>query len=171
MKHDPLTELPAFLAYSLELEKESAERLREFSAIMRTHNQHELAETFERLAHYSDKHAAEVEAICGDRELPEIPAWEFDWPGAEPPETCRYESLGYDMSVRQALEAMLAQERDSAAFYQSVADRSGNDEIRDYAAQFAQEEREHAAALESWLGKLDEGTAPAPDIDPPREID
>lgn len=171
MIYDPLIELPVFLAYSLELERESAERLREFSAIMEAHNQRGLAATFNELASYSDKHAAEVETICRNRSLPGIRAWEFDWPDNEPPETYQYNGVSYEMSTRQALETMLAQERESAAFYQDVADRTPVSDIRGYALAFAEEEREHARALELWLAKVPVDNENMPDIDSPREID
>ena len=171
MIYDPIIELPVFLAYSLEMERESAERLREFSDIMRAHNQQSLAEAFEQLATYSDKHAREISQICKGKNLPTIPAWAFEWPEDQPPETAHYEDISYLMSTRDALEAMLEQEQASAAFYADVADRTPNDEIKYFAREFAEEEREHARALMLWLEKFPPNPPSPVDIDPPRTID
>ena len=170
MNYDPLSDLSVFLAYSLELEQESAERLREFAGIMEAHHQDTLARTFTELAVYSDRHAAEVARICSSHNLPALKPWEFDWPGDEPPETSGYDAVSYEMTVRQALEAMLEQEQGSAEFYADVAIRTTNAEIREYAMNFAAEEREHARALEQWLKKLGDDRSP-PDIDPPQVVD
>ena len=169
--NDPVNDLATFLAHSLALERESAERLREFANTMRGHNQHELADTFEQLAGYSDLHAAEVETICGDRKLPVMQAWEFAWPDLEAPETCQYDNVRYDMSKQEAIEILLAQEEASAAFYSDVARRTRDEAIRDFARAFAAEEQEHARALTQWMARVEQDGARVPDIDPPNLID
>ena len=170
MTPNPLEQLPVFLAYSLHLEQESAERLRELAEIMLVHNRQELHGLLVKLAFYSEQHADEVQSICGDTPLPELLPWEYEWPGMEPPETAAYESLSYETTTRQLLELALQLEQSAADFYADIATRSTNDEVARHAREFASEEREHAAALQSWLDKLPPDANDQPvDIDPPSQ--
>tara|TARA_R110002110_G_scaffold111137_2_gene276819 strand:+ start:14323 stop:14850 length:528 start_codon:yes stop_codon:yes gene_type:complete len=173
VNQDLISDLPLFLAHSLELERESAERLREFADTMRHHQQHALAQLFAELAGYSDLHAQEIAAICEGHKLPRLKAWEFTWPGDEPPETSAYAGLRYEMQPQTALRLMIDQENAAADFYAAVAAQSSDAEIVKHAAEFAQEEREHASLLQARLAALQETgsdtAAPAPDIDPPQQ--
>ena len=174
MNNDLITDLSLFLAHSLELEQESAERLREFADTMRHHRQQALAALFDELATYSDLHAQEVAAICASHDLPRLKPWEFAWPDEEPPETGAYADLRYEMQPETALGLMIRQETAAADFYADVAARSTDPEIVKYAAEFAAEEREHARLLQARLTTLQrEGNTapPAPDIDPPHQPD
>ncbi len=175
MTNELVSDLRLFLAHSLELEQESAERLREFADTMRHHQQRALAELFDELATYSDLHAREVAAICEGHSLPHLKPWEFTWPDEEPPETGAYARLRYEMRPETALRLMIEQESAAADFYADVAARSADPEIVKYAAEFAAEEREHASLLQARLAALQqEGSAapaPAPDIDPPHQPD
>ena len=148
-----ISDLPVFLAYSLELEKEAAERLSQFSSIMEKNKQPDLAETFKRLAKFSEDHANEVANICKKRSIPLSPASNFDAAEQESPETFQYDDAGFSMTTREAVETMLTQEKASADFYAEVANRTVNPEIREFALTFAREEREHAEALEDWLNE------------------
>lgn len=173
MNKDLISDLPLFLAHSLELERESAERLREFADTMRHHQQQALADLFAELAGYSDLHAREIAAICEGHSLPRLKAWEFTWPDAEPPETSAYASLRYEMLPETALGLMIEQESAAADFYAAVAAQSADTEIVKHASEFAEEEREHARLLQARLAALQEtgsdAAAPAPDIDPPHQ--
>ena len=55
-----MTDLDTFLAYSVALEEEAAERHDELADMMDVHNNPEVAETFRKLAHYSRLHAQEI---------------------------------------------------------------------------------------------------------------
>jgi len=171
MSHDPLTELNAFLAYSLSLEEDSVERLEEMADMMAVHHQGDIERLFRQLAEYSKKHADDVLAICGNTELPVLKPWDFIWPGAEPPETCAYASAAYGMTTRQALTNMLMLERNTAEFYQEIAERSPNEDIAKLAQEFANEEISHASAIEEWLQRIPDGENSYPDMDPPTEPD
>jgi rubrerythrin len=173
MKRDVLSDLPLFLAHSLELEQESAERLREFADTMRHHQQAELAALFDELAAFSDLHTQEIAAVCEGIELPRLKPWEFKWPDNEAPETSAYADLHYEMQPEEALRLMAAQEGAAADFYADVAARSPDPEIVKHAAEFAKEERQHAALLHERLAALQasarDAAQPAPDIDPPHQ--
>ena len=162
----PLNDLPTFLAYSLVVELESAERLRELAEVMAEHHRPEIEQLLLRLADYSDKHGEEVQTICGDIPLPELHPWAFEWPGAEPPETFDYAALRYEMTPRQLLEVALELERNSAEFYAEIARRATDPEIRQHADNFAEEELSHADALVAWMENLPPAAPQRFDIDP-----
>ena len=57
---EKMSDLDTFLAYSVALEEEAAERHDELADMMDVHNNPEVAETFRKLAHYSRLHAQEI---------------------------------------------------------------------------------------------------------------
>lgn len=174
MNRDILNNLSLFLAHSLTLEQESAQRLREFADTMSHHHQPALARLFLELAEYSDLHAQEVQAICSAHQLPELKPWEYHWPAEEPPETCDYGRARYDMQPRQALRLMLEQEMNAEKFYADIAEHANDSEVARFATEFAEEERQHAHMLEQRLTRLEatsDRVEPLPDIDPPHQPD
>ena len=174
MKSNVLESLPMFLAHSLALELDSSDRLREFSDMMARHNQPALSALFNELASLSDLHASEIEAICSGHNLPPLQPWEYEWPDLESPETSAYGVVRYDMQPREALELMLKQENGAAEFYGDIARRTLNPTIRELATEFEEEEQQHAHMLTWRLEQMDaanQSPPPAPDIDPPQQLD
>jgi rubrerythrin len=100
MKNPALAE---FLAHSVELESEAQDRYGELADAMEGHHNREVAAFFRRMAEEAEHHLMEVTELAGDMVLPQLKAWDYDWPGTEPPETADYESVHYRMSLRQAL--------------------------------------------------------------------
>ena len=145
------TILAEFLAHSVELESEARERYLEMADAMEAHHNREVTDFFHRMAEEASLHLKEVAEIAGDMELPQLKAWEFNWPDAEPPETASYEALHYRMSLRGAMELALQNERAAESFYRSMAETSVDDETVRVAMHFAAEEAEHAARLESLI--------------------
>jgi rubrerythrin len=140
-----------FLAYSTELEQESKERYTELSESMEAHHNVEVAAFFHRMAEEADNHLAEVTLLSSGSDLPSIQAWEFDWPGAEPPETTSYEAVHYRMTLREAMLLALENERAAESFYREYSQRDADTQVRTIAAEFAEEEAGHAHALELML--------------------
>ena len=79
-----------FLAHSVALEQEAAQRLYELANTMDVHNNRELQGLLLELAAYSEHHALAVEALCQGRTLPSLRAWEYSWPQEESPEVFHY---------------------------------------------------------------------------------
>jgi rubrerythrin len=146
--------LAEFLAHSIELESEARERYLELGEAMRTHGNADVADFFGRMAEESRLHLEEVAEIAGDMALPDLKAWEFDWPDEEPPETASYEAVHYRMTLREAMLLALDNERAAEKFYASFAENSGDTETRRLAARFAAEEASHGAQLVAKIGKL-----------------
>lgn len=151
-------QLAEFLAHSIELETEAQERYSELADNMEAHHNLPVAEFFQRMATEASHHLAEVAELVGDTQLPQLSAWEFSWPEAEPPETVSYEALHYRMGLREAMNLALANERAAESFYRASA-TSDDSETARVATQFADEEAGHAAELERMLAELPESGA------------
>lgn len=157
-----------FLAYSTELEGEAGERYTELAEAMRTHHNAAVADFFDRMAGEAAHHLAEVAGIADGRALPSVAPWDFAWPDAEAPETLSYEVLHYRMTLREAIQLALGNERSAERFYRDYAERSDDGEVRRIAAFFAEEEQSHARHLEDMLQALPEESPHARiDDDPP----
>jgi len=85
--------LAEFLAHSVELESEARERYLELGEAMSTHGNKDVSEFFTRMAEESRLHLEEVAEIAEGLSLPDLKAWEFDWPEEEAPETASYEAV------------------------------------------------------------------------------
>jgi rubrerythrin len=57
------------------------------------------------------------------------------------------------MDVQAALLVALEGEEGSRRFYSQVRDATQDPEVRRFAAEFADEEAEHVAALNQWIAK------------------
>jgi rubrerythrin len=148
------THLEEFLAHSIELESEARERYLELADSMAVHHNIDVAEFFARMAEEARLHLKEVLEIAEGRTLPELKAWEFNWPDDESPEAISYEAVHYRMSLRQALILALNNERTAEKFYGAFATSSPDQQTRQLAARFSTEEASHAARLEEKLAKL-----------------
>ena len=151
--------LAEFLAHSVELESEARERYEELADSMDEHHNREVAAFFRRMATEAEHHLAEVAELAGDQVLPELKAWEFQWPEAEPPETSSYEAVHYRMSLRQAMILALANERAAESYYRGAAVNSKDGETVRIATLFADEEMSHAAELERLMAELPDNGA------------
>ena len=152
-------ELAEFLAHSVELESEAGERYGELANSMAQHHNDPVAQFFQRMSAEASHHLAEVDDLAKGLLLPQLKAWEFNWPEAESPETASYEAMHYRMSLRQAMTLALENERAAEQYYRQVANSSGDGETAKIAGQFADEELSHAAALEAMLKDLPENGA------------
>lgn len=153
------TTLAEFLAHSVELESEARERYTELAEAMTGHHNAEVAGFFQRMAAEAQQHLAEVDELAQGMVLPQLKAWEFSWPEAEPPETASYEAMHYRMSLRDAMTLALANERAAQSYYRAYATSTHDDETARIAALFADEESSHAAALELMLSQQPQSIA------------
>jgi rubrerythrin len=149
------TETLRFLAHAAELEADAMTRYEELADALQVHNNPEVAAFFAQMATESGHHLAEVQELAGGRPLPDIPAWEFDWE-QDAPESLSYEAPHYRMSLGEALQLALANERSAGAFYAGYAESSTDPETVALARRFAEEEAEHARRLEQRLADTPE---------------
>jgi rubrerythrin len=163
-----MTGLDIFLAYSVALEEEAADRHEELADMMEVHNNPDVAATFRKLAHYSRLHAAEIREHAAGQELPVIAPWDFGWEDMEGPETAEIGAANYLMNVAQALLVAKGNEQRAHDFYRGISRESPSAEVRALAGEFADEEQEHLQLLEQWLARVpDEADEQIFDPDPP----
>lgn len=170
MNNSVYDDLALFLAHSVVLEREAAERFYELAAMMQVHNNDALHRLFLELARYSVDHVAEVEAIAHNHQLPEMKPWEYQWPHHEAPENLDYAEVHYLLTPAEALEMVIKVEQSAEAFYRGVGIQSADEAIRRYALEFAEEEHQHAEAAKSMKQQLATGNQKPDqkvDLDPP----
>ena len=161
-------DLDTFLAYSVALEEEAAERHDELADMMDVHNNPEVAETFRKLAHYSRLHAGEIRDHSEGYSLPRIAPWDFGWENMEGPETADIGEMNYLMTTYQALKIAMGNEQRAHDFYFDISRNSPNEAVRALAGEFADEEKEHLELLEKWLENCPDPEGETPfDPDPP----
>jgi rubrerythrin len=164
---DRMIDLPTFLAYSVVMEEEAADRHDELADVMDVHNNPDVAATFRKLAHYSRLHAQEIREQSKDLQLPKIAPWEFEWEDGEPPETTESDEVHYLMNRAQALRLAMENEQRAHDFYADIARHAPEVAVRALAAEFAEEEREHLDLLIEWRKKIPESEdEPLVDDDP-----
>ena len=148
-----MTADPRFLAHAIAVEEEAMLRYRELAETMEVHNNPQVADFFLRMGDEAAKHLAEVRALAGGLELPDIAAWDFDWNG-EAPESASYEALHYRMDLRGAMALALANERAAEDFYRRAAAEAADNETASLARGFAEEESQHAESLVKQMAEL-----------------
>ena len=165
---EKIKDLDTFLAYSIALEEEAADRHDELADMLDVHNNPGVAATFRKLAHYSRLHAQEIREHGKDRILPVIAPWDFDWEDMEGPETADIGAVNYLMNTAHALQIAMGNEKRAHDFYFEISQQSQVEDIRAMAAEFAEEEKEHLELLKQWIERTDESTKEQPyDPDPP----
>jgi len=165
---EKMTELDTFLAYSIALEEEAADRHDELADMLDVHHNPGVAATFRKLAHYSRLHAQEIRDHARGRSLPVIAPWDFGWEDMEGPETADIGAVNYLMNTAQALQIAMGNEQRAHDFYFQVSQESPAADVRDLAAGFAEEESEHLDLLRMWIDRTDESAdEKAWDPDPP----
>ena len=163
-----MTDLPTFLAYSMVMEDEAADRHDELADVMDVHNNPDVAATFRKLAHYSRLHAQEIRDQASDSKIPKIAPWDFEWEGGEPPENADSDEVHYLMNRAQALKLAMENEKRAHDFYADIAANAPDEGVRELAAEFAAEEQEHLDLLIAWREKIPESEEEtAYDPDPP----
>jgi len=156
------------LAHSMNMETEAAERYREIADAMEVHNNPEVADLFNLLAGYADKHAAEMEERAKDLTLPHIAPWDFIWEDGDSPEAADMSQMHYKMTPYHVLQVAMKVEKGAHEFYGKIAQDSTDPQVIELALEFAEEEKEHVELLEGWVGRY-----PKPDdnwyedLDPP----
>lgn len=149
--------LPEFLAHTIAMEKESAERYLELADMMETYNNQEVSALFREMNKYSNMHHSSVQERAGSIALPVIKSWQYRW--TSPPEMTDEDAFDRSLDVYAALRYGHGNEIRAMHYYQSVAAESADPEVQHLATEFAAEEQEHAAALDRWLSR-----APRPSI-------
>ncbi len=154
-------------AYQMELEAQA--RYTYLAAQMDLHNNSDLAGLFRKLAEVEGLHAKDIVEQIQDMGLPEpAPGDEKEWPDQEAPETIDLGDVDYMMTSRQALELALAAERRAQTFFEDLKAATSDSDVERFAAEFAEEEREHVELVLAEMHKYPASEKePRDDMDPP----
>ncbi|SOD91052.1 ferritin-like domain-containing protein [Caenispirillum bisanense] len=168
-----MTGVPEFLAHAITLEQEAAVRFDELAGMLEVHNNHKgVVDLFRKMAHFSRLHLAEAKERAEGVDVPKLAPWEFKWPGDESPESGTIEDAHYLMTAHHALTLALASETRGYDFYQGLADKAADAQVREMAQEFADEEADHVATLKEWLTRYPEPESTwNEDMDPPVSVD
>jgi rubrerythrin len=153
---------------ALLMELEAAQRYAEFADAMEIHNNLEVAEMFRKMARIEGKHAEQIMAEMGWKEMPAVaavPAWE----GFEGPETTAGDEIHYLMRPWHVLQLALANEERAERFFARLARAATVPSVRKAALELQEEEREHVELIQAWIKKVPQPERDwAIDPDPPR---
>ena len=147
----PMETVEAFLAHSIRLEEEAALRFGQLADAMASAGNREVGRLFRKLADYSRLHAGVARERSGFREIPALAEDEFHWPDIESPESAAIWAADPFIGREEALKVALDAERAGLAFYQGILDTTDDPEIRAFAREFVDEERQHVQELQRWL--------------------
>lgn len=146
--------LEELLLHALVMEREAVRRYRELAAMMEQVGNKKAAKIFLQLSNIEAEHAEKIEQQIGDNNLPILTPSEYRWRGPESPENADSGRLFHLMSPKQALSLALECERDAFEFFEDVVDDCTDEHVREIAAEFAAEERQHVALVEKSLADL-----------------
>lgn len=145
--------IEAFLAHAIKLEQDAAVLFEELADVMESANNGELESFFRQMAQFARLHLADAKALAKGMELPDYKPDCFVW-GEKPSPECAPLSLAQATTIKErALALALEGERGARDFYKSVAASTPDADIRALALEFAEEESEHVAELERWIGR------------------
>ena len=140
-----------FLAHSIQLEREAAERYAELADSMDSSGNRAVGKLFRQLSEYSRMHMADATARAAFRQLPDIRPDNLGWTDFENAETAAIWAADPMIGREQALEIALDAEMAGHDYYKSVLDSTDDPEIRALAKEFVEEESEHVAELRKWI--------------------
>jgi len=154
------------LTAAYRIEVDAVERYTQFAAQMETHNNPELVAIFRDLARAEGIHAEEIRRMAGDIDVvtrAERVATVF---AEDSPEQADLASAHYLMTPWHALQLALDAEKRALALFTSIAETAKDQEIKEMAEEFVEEEAEHVNLVHRLLRKYPapaEGWAEDPD--------
>lgn len=141
--------MPEFLAHAIAMEQEAADRYHELADMMEAYNNLEVSKLFRDMTRYSELHRDSIKERAGVIELPQLRSWQYRW--VTPPEVGDEYGFDYTLHPYDALRYARTNELQAMRFYQKVARTAEDEEMKALATEFAEEEEEHAAAINQLL--------------------
>jgi rubrerythrin len=147
--------LTEFMAQALVMEQEAAQRYAEFADAMEVHNNLEVAALFRKMADIERRHAAQIMAEMGWKEMPALPPGKPSWDdGFEAPETTPGDEVHYLMQPYHVLQLALINEQRAERFFARLARAATQESVRKAAGELQAEEAEHVALVKAWMKKV-----------------
>jgi len=150
-----VSNLEDFMARAYAMELEAHERYTQFAEQLDTHNNRDVAQMFRKLAQIEALHAKRIVEQMGWPSLPSLPpAFAWDTPEGEGPETAPQDAVHYLMQPWHALEIALRCEQQAQMFFEAIAAADVPGAVREAALEMADEEREHVRLVREWMKKV-----------------
>ncbi|GEM_PF-6353874 len=140
------------LEIAILIEEEAAERFGVFSDQMAVHHNEEAARLFRELQAHEAAHLARLQEKR--RRASDLPISVKALDLLESVEAPPYECVHYKMTECEIFEAAVAAEQNAVAFYENLLKRLKDEEARDLARTFLEEEKRHVELLENKRGAL-----------------
>jgi len=166
------TTLEDFMAQALQMELDAEQRYNDFADMMETHNNPEVGQWFRKMAVIEGKHASQIMAEMGWKEVPPSAPRAPVFEGFETPESAPIDEVHYLMRPWHVLQLALANEERAERFFARLASMATVDSVRKAALELQQEEAEHVELVKAWMLKVPQPDSNwAEDPDPPRYDD
>ena len=148
----PLT-VAELCAHALELERDAAQRCKDYAARMRDLDEMAFADTFDALYREELEEIAALEAASGPRKPAELSPWEYAWKLTYLPEAMENKPRLVPLNAREALQLTLLAKRRAEVFYGDVAAHGHEAVVRSCAAEMAANERKCMQRLERLIAQ------------------
>ena len=142
------------LLHALIMEKEAVQRYQTLAEMMELVGNAKVADIFSKMSKIEAKHVSSIEELIADHDLPILTPSQYRWRGPESPENADSGRVYHLMSPRQAMSLALDCEEKAFCFFDDVVNDSSDEDVREIAAEFAAEEKQHVAWVQEWLDAL-----------------
>lgn len=149
----PINTVPRFYAHAIAIEREAAERYREFADHMKDLSR-DAAVLFEQLARDGFDRARELRDRTDAVRLPRLRPGAHAWLDKGSPLTAAHEWVFRLLSPRDALKVAMHAEQRAKRFFDHVVKTTGDEGVKALAGAFLKEEGEHIARMKRALLKL-----------------
>jgi rubrerythrin len=140
-------------AHALELERDAAQRCKEYAARMRELGEDAAAASFDAMHREEIEEIAALEAASGSRKPAELSPWEYAWRLTYTPEAMENRPRLVPLNAREALQLVVLAKRRAEAFYGDVADNAREPVVRGCAAEMVANEKRQLQRLQRLLAE------------------
>jgi len=148
----PLT-VAELCAHALELQRDAAQRCRDYAKRMRELGEDMAAASFEAMLREELEEIAALEAATGPRKPAELSPWEYAWRLTYTPEAMENKPRLVPLNVREALQLIVLAKRRAETFYADVAENAREPIVRGCAAEMVAGEKRQLQRLERLLAE------------------
>ena len=148
----PLT-VAELCAHALELQRDAAQRCKDYAARMRELDEDMAAASFEAMFREELEEIAALEAASGPRKPAELSPWEYAWRLTYTPEAMENKPRLVPLNVREALQLIVLAKRRAETFYADVAENAREAIVRGCAAEMVAGEKRQLQRLERLLAE------------------
>lgn len=138
-------------AHALELERDAAQRFRDYAKRMHELGEKGIAGVFEELATEENEEIRALEVVSGTRKPSELLPWEYAWRLTYLPDALDEKPRLAPRNAHEALQLALLAKRRAEDFLNNVAENARDAVVRGCAAEMAVNERRLVQLLERLL--------------------